>query len=202
MTRAWRATLHTQPGVPHHPMEQTGKRTDKKRTHKDGTPGEPEEFIVEKILDRRVRQGKVEYLLKWKGYGDSENTWEPEENLDCPGLISQFEEKRKQKAESQSTKMKDDADAPSRKKKKQDGDAKPRGFDRGLDPDRIIGATDSSGELMFLIKWKDCDEADIVPARVANVRCPQVVIRFYEERLTWDTCGGRDEDTSDKAAKA
>ncbi|KAL3199875.1 hypothetical protein MRX96_013444 [Rhipicephalus microplus] len=168
-------------------MEQTGKRTDKKRTHKDGTPGEPEEFIVEKILDRRVRQGKVEYLLKWKGFGDSENTWEPEENLDCPGLISQFEEKRKRKAESQSTKMKDDADAPSRKKKKQDGDAKPRGFDRGLDPDRIIGATkSSSGELMFVIKWKDCDEADIVPARVANIRCPQVVIRFYEERLAWD----------------
>ncbi|XP_065285001.1 chromobox protein homolog 1-like [Dermacentor albipictus] len=187
-------------------MEQTGKRSDKKRTHKDGTPAEPEEFIVEKILDRRVRQGKVEYLLKWKGYGDSENTWEPEENLDCPGLIAQFEEKRKQKAESlqpSAAKMKDDADAPSRKKKKQDGgDAKPRGFDRGLDPDRIIGATDSSGELMFLIKWKDCDEADIVPARVANVRCPQVVIRFYEERLTWDTCGGRDDEPSEKAAKA
>lgn len=28
-----------------------------------------------------------------------------------------------------------------------------RGFARNLKPDRIIGATDSSGELMFLIKW-------------------------------------------------
>uniref|UniRef100_A0A4W6EEF7 Chromobox homolog 3a (HP1 gamma homolog, Drosophila) n=1 Tax=Lates calcarifer TaxID=8187 RepID=A0A4W6EEF7_LATCA len=138
---------------------------------------EPEEFVVEKVLDQ----------LAWDILAD--NTWEPEENLDCPELISAFLESQKNiKEKPAPVKRKASTDEPETEAKRKDVAEKPRGFARNLDPERIIGATDSSGELMFLMKWKDSDEADLVPAREANTRCPQVVISFYEERLTWHSC--------------
>ena len=36
---------------------------------------------IESILSSRVRRKKVEYLVKWVGYGPDENTWEPYEHL-------------------------------------------------------------------------------------------------------------------------
>nr|AGG11726.1 Umbrea [Drosophila orena] len=59
----------------------------------------------------------------------------------------------------------------------------PHGFDRGLQPLRILGVCDWSGQLAFLMQWKDCDKADLVPAKVANVRCPEMVISYYEQRI-------------------
>ena len=46
-----------------------------------------EEYEVEKVLDKRKHYGKIQYLIKWKGYPHSESSWEPESNLNCPDLI-------------------------------------------------------------------------------------------------------------------
>ena len=43
--------------------------------------GQPE-YKVEEVLDSRLKKGKLEYLVKWSGYTDEYNTWEPVFNLE------------------------------------------------------------------------------------------------------------------------
>jgi len=71
------------------------------------------------------------------------------------------------------------------------------GFDLGLEPLRILGACNWSGKLTFLMQWKGCDEAGLVPAEVLNVRCPQMVISFYEERIVFTDEGDEEDLESD-----
>lgn len=47
-------------------------------------------FAVEKILNRRIVDGIVQYRVKWLGYPNEENTWEAEDDLDCPDEIEEF----------------------------------------------------------------------------------------------------------------
>lgn len=49
------------------------------------------EYFVQKILGSKIEKGVILYRIKWEGYGSSENTWEPEENLDgCSELLAEF----------------------------------------------------------------------------------------------------------------
>ena len=52
-----------------------------------------EEYDVMKILDSRKINGKNQYLVKWLGYGDKENSWEPIENF-SPEVFWKIEEYR------------------------------------------------------------------------------------------------------------
>uniref|UniRef100_A0A8H7K2I8 RNA-directed DNA polymerase n=1 Tax=Bionectria ochroleuca TaxID=29856 RepID=A0A8H7K2I8_BIOOC len=55
-----------------------------------------EEYEPEKILKKEVRNGQTFYLIKWKGYDENDNTWEPVKHLKkCQHLIRQFHRKKK-----------------------------------------------------------------------------------------------------------
>jgi transposase InsO family protein len=48
------------------------------------------EYEVESILDCQYIRKQVKYLIKWKDYPHSDNTWEPRSHLQCPELLASF----------------------------------------------------------------------------------------------------------------
>lgn len=58
-------------------------------------------FVMESIVDSR-QSGKrsMEYLIKWSGFSDTENTWEAASNLCCARLIAQYKQSKKKASQS------------------------------------------------------------------------------------------------------
>jgi len=55
-------------------------------------------YVVEKILDRRERRGVNEYLVKWDGWDNEYNSWEPFKHFERTGedIIKEFDDRRQQ----------------------------------------------------------------------------------------------------------
>jgi len=53
-----------------------------------------EEYEVEEIRDKRKKRNKMEYLIKWKGYSEAENTWVQAENVHAPTLLAQYHQRQ------------------------------------------------------------------------------------------------------------
>jgi Chromo (CHRromatin Organisation MOdifier) domain len=52
--------------------------------------GGEERYEIEEVIDSRLRHRKLEYLVRWKGYGHGENSWIVEHDLEAPNLIATF----------------------------------------------------------------------------------------------------------------
>ncbi|XP_013788053.1 uncharacterized protein LOC106471971 [Limulus polyphemus] len=54
-------------------------------------------FAAECIQKKRTRKGRLEYLVKWKGWSPKYNTWEPEVNILDVRLLQAFEQSQREK---------------------------------------------------------------------------------------------------------
>ena len=153
-----------------------------------------QQFVVEKIMDKRMRCNKVEYLLKWEGYGDDENTWETESSLDCPDLLIKYERsliekqrklsgkdnKRNSSKNSNSSQLSSDESTSFEINKIELPNP------NGEIVQQILGAQMANGELNLLIKFKYIPEPRFVPTKIANLKYPQEIIKFYEKCINWE----------------
>lgn len=189
---------------------------------------EPDEYSVEAIRGKRKNQrtGLTEYLIKWQDYPESDNTWEPIDNLKCPDLILKFNEAEKNKRKRRSvvenkesqtkrTRKLDDSrtnaepifvedevdnisttetlsstDSNQKEKQKELAEIaarQPKGFDRGLPIDKIIGScTDDDRKLWFFVKWQGMPEMELVDVTEVEEKAPRVLCCWYRERLLYN----------------
>mmetsp|Transcript_26808 Transcript_26808/g.47464 ORF Transcript_26808/g.47464 Transcript_26808/m.47464 type:complete len:155 (+) Transcript_26808:151-615(+) len=75
-------------------------------------------YEIERIIDIKRNNNKVLYLVKWKGYGLSHNSWEPASHFEAglDELLQEFK-KTKMKSPKNKTPRKAKAKTPSSKKK-------------------------------------------------------------------------------------
>lgn len=73
------------------PKAESSKTKAKSSKAKSDSEEDEEDYEVEKIIDVNTKKnGKREFLIRWKNYSSKHDTWEPEDNLSCDELIAKF----------------------------------------------------------------------------------------------------------------
>jgi len=109
---------------------------------KQKKPVEEQYYEVEKIVKTRKKGNTTEYFIKWEGYQDSANTWEPESNLNKE-LLADY--KASQKKE------------PSEKPKKVKYYEK---AETHYEIEKIVKARKKGNTTEYFIKWEGYQESD------------------------------------------
>merc|ERR1711934_146941 len=138
----------------------------------------------EAIVKKRETKGLKEYYVKWKGFPSSENTWEPEGNLESAvELVKKFEESQGEKKR-------------GRPPKDEKTEADPQEQEDAVGYDtvppcklaKISGARKdpSSGAVQFLCEWEGKERKSLEYS--SRVKCrghedAMKIIEFYEQRL-------------------
>ena len=167
-------------------------------------------YEVEKILKFQTKNGKRQYLIKWKNFPSSSNSWEPEENL-TKDLVADYHQRRSESKKSNGVKRSASLIIPSgphrRRIVSSEGGGEssnaedsnyvhnnitPQASEREIAEFRanylneavaIKGAVKIGGSLFHQVRWRDGSQDELIPAKYTNHLWPQLVIAFYSQHL-------------------
>ena len=143
-----------------------------------------EDYEVEALLGKRRRKGEVQYLVKWKGWDrPQDNSWEPLINLDCKDLVEDYEADRSKARAKPSEAEEQEKKIGRRRRRETPGQKRrappPRGFARGLTPEKVIGATPDLGELFLLVKVSTADFSHLTLKPKPDMKPQMSSLQFY-----------------------
>lgn len=161
------------------------------------------EYLVEKVIGKRVISNIVYYKIKWEGYSIEESTWEPISNLNnITHLIDEWERENlastKENNENQkkgfvlknkNNENKNDESFDSKSEKKETYEVIEQIGNRS--PISITGAKGINGKIYCLVNFENKKkgksnsekEKKFVPSSVMKDQHPKLLIEFYESKI-------------------
>ncbi|XP_025993060.1 chromobox protein homolog 5 [Solenopsis invicta] len=146
-----------------------------------------DEYEVEKLINLRTIKGRRQFLVRWKGYGDSADTWENEKDLNCPQLIEDYllEEKEKEKEmklpktdKSKKSKVGSKKQPENDEQNNKDGKESSKEFE----VEKIIEVRfKKNGAKEFLIRWKGFSANDDTWEPEKNLNCQELISKFMQK---------------------
>ncbi|KAI8360053.1 hypothetical protein B0O80DRAFT_367316, partial [Mortierella sp. GBAus27b] len=140
-------------------------------------------YEVERVVGHKRERGVLSYHLKWKGYPDSDNTWERDKSVFCKDLVEAYWERYLADGGSK-------ADARG-KEPKSNGQAievrenwkPPKSWTTWDEHVEVVQTVERSIMGMTVhVTWKNGKESEL-PLEEAHKKCPQKLIAFYEQHL-------------------
>ncbi|XP_069702012.1 chromobox protein homolog 1-like isoform X2 [Periplaneta americana] len=148
---------------------------------------ETEEYEVESVVDVKQIRGKRQFRIRWKGYGPDNDTWENEDDLNCPEAIKSFLEKNENKDDIKNenkVKKRGGKGANKSPKKKMKTTAGQNEVSAGDDNkeyevEKVMEVHfKKNGAREFLIHWKGFSHKEDTWEPESNLNCPDLIEKF------------------------
>ncbi|XP_023174436.2 heterochromatin protein 1 [Drosophila hydei] len=135
------------------------------------------EFEVEAIVGHKSKRGESFFLVRWKGYGKDDDSWEPEAELNCDDLIEEYRKKNSSKKSAGAGKKSPAAAKGVRGRKS--GKSVSSDPDKEWAVERILdSANDDEHGVLYRIRWKGFGAKEDTWEPESNLSCEGLIEKF------------------------